>query len=152
MAKATRHGGVSFTEHELSDEQPPVTIRRAMLGGDSGLAVDGSSSQEYSERQQSEDEKQQANLQKPAPDAENPSVPEQRQGKDSSVSTTTGAGQKTDQESPDYSEWTYKDLQAECKVRDLNATGKAEELVARLEDDDAQRSTEDITDEDDDFA
>lgn len=151
MAKATRHGGVSFTEHELSDEKPPVTIRRAMLGGDSELAVDGNSSQESSARQPNDEGTQIPDPRKPAPTAENPSgAQDQDQG--SSVSSTTGDGLKTDQELPDYSEWTYKDLQAECKVRDLNATGKAEELVARLEDDDAQRSTEDITDEDDDFA
>lgn len=149
MAKATRHGGVSFTEHELSDEQPPVAIRRAMLGGDSSSAVDGSSLQESSERQPREDETQQVGHQKPAQGAENPSVPEQRQGKGSSVSSTDGNGQTTDQELPDYSEWAYKDLQAECKARDLNATGKADELIARLLEDDAAKSSEDGSEEDD---
>lgn len=149
MAKATRHSGVSFTEHELSDEAPPVTIRRAMLGGDSSLAVDGTSLRESSERQQNEDETQQAGPQKHAQGAENPSVPEQRQGKGSSVSSTDGNGQTTDQELPDYSEWAYKDLQAECKARDLNATGKAEELIDRLVADDEARSEAEASEEDD---
>lgn len=149
MAKSTRHSGVSFTDHELSDEQPPVVIRRAMLGGDPRLVpADGNFSQESSARQQQENETQTANPPQPAPDAENPSDQGGDQDKGSSASSTLGSGQTTDQESSEYSEWTYKDLQAECKARDLNASGKAEDLIARLEEHDAQ-SAESV---EDDFA
>lgn len=150
MAKSTRHSGVSFTEHELSDEKPPVTIRRAMLGGDSPLAVDGNSSQESSERQQSDEGTPQVVPQRRAPDAENLSGQGQETDQGSSASSTTGDGQKTDQELPDYAEWSYKDLQAECKARELSAAGKAEELIDRLVEDD--ESDADSDEAEDDFA
>lgn len=35
-------------------------------------------------------------------------------------------------EAPDYGSMNYRDLQAACKERDLDATGKAEELIERL--------------------
>lgn len=148
MAKSTRHSGVSFTDHELSDEQPPVVIRRAMLGGDPRLVEDGNSSQEFSERQQQESEMQTANPQLPAPVAENPSEQGQGPDKGSSVSSTTGNGQTTGQESNDYAEWSYKDLQTECKARELNASGKAEDLIVRLQEHDEAQSQS----EEDDFA
>lgn len=41
-----------------------------------------------------------------------------------------------DEEDLPYSEWDYKDLQAELKERGLNAGGSQADLVKRLEEDD----------------
>lgn len=43
-----------------------------------------------------------------------------------------------DDDVPPYEEWEYKDLQAEAKARGLDASGKKEELVARLNEHDVE--------------
>jgi hypothetical protein len=93
MAKATRHGGVSYTEQELTGEIP-VRIRRAELG-----RVDQLAGTDYSVRSKSETTKnvpEKASPLPPAPTTENPSdqpetVP------DSSAHSTVGVTQKTEQ-------------------------------------------------------
>lgn len=41
-------------------------------------------------------------------------------------------------EAEDYDGWSKADLQAECEERDLPRTGKVADLIARLEEDDAE--------------
>ncbi|OLF07751.1 hypothetical protein BLA60_25820 [Actinophytocola xinjiangensis] len=43
---------------------------------------------------------------------------------------------------PDYEEWDYPALQAECKRRDLLATGKKEDVILRLMEDDESRQSD----------
>lgn len=135
MAKVTKGAGPSFTEEELNDPAPPVVIRRAMLGSDP-LSVDGTPSEESSEKPRTPSPEQGQNPQSPAHVVVNPSEQEetsQTQVQQDSASSMGGNGQTTEQESPEpYEGWTYAQLQAECKDRGLPASGKTEELLARL--------------------
>lgn len=136
MAKATHAQEVatgtsdSYTPEELADPDPPVVITRAQLGGEKQWTErqDGTDSLESSGKEHGTGEKQSQPLQSPALTTENPSSSAKTEP--GSVPTTTTDG--TAEEVPPYEEWQYADLQAECKVRELTATGKREELIERL--------------------
>lgn len=93
MAKATRHSGDSYTEHELSDPDAPVRVRRAELGVVDRPSV-GTNSSASSKIEQSENESQNPSLQEPARTMGNPS-PVQEQAPDSIADSTDGDGRKT---------------------------------------------------------
>lgn len=92
MAKATRHSGDSYTEHELSDPSAPVRVRRAELGVVDRPSV-GTNSSASSKTEQSENESQNPSLQEPARTMGNPS-PVQEQAPDSIADSTDGDGRK----------------------------------------------------------
>jgi SAP domain-containing protein len=154
MAKATHAQEIStgtsasFTEHEYSDSEPGLAvareimrINRPMLGEvDKSLAGTDSSESLSTERQ--ENETSNLNLQEPVQTTE--SLSNRTATADSDADSTDGNG-LTQEEVPPYSEWTYAELQAECKARELPASGKTEELIARLEDSD------ELSEEPDDF-
>jgi hypothetical protein len=150
MAKTTKAQEVStgtadsYTEHELSDENPPVQVTRAMLGrvDQSPEKTDGLDSSPSSEKTQQSDGPNKQESPQPVPNAENLSSPEEES---STVRSTDGNGQESGQteETATYDEWSYAELQAECKDRDLLATGKKEDLIARLVDYDNELVTDD---------
>lgn len=155
MAKNTRAQEVStgtadsYTEHEKSDENPPPRIQRAMLGGDTPLV--GTDSSEFSQSDRPLSEPESHNRRAPARTTENLSA--QMDKADSTVNLTDGDGPETETESvedvPPYEQWTYAELQAECKERQLSAKGSTDELIARLKESDEATSEEDEDDEDD---
>lgn len=53
----------------------------------------------------------------------------------------SGAVVIEDDDVPPYSEWEYKELQAEAKARDLNASGTKEDLISRLNENDAENES-----------
>lgn len=157
MAKSTRAQEIStgtsdsYTETELADPHPPIRIQRAVLGGESP-SVGTDFSEPLSNESQS-NELGNPSPQEPALTTE--SLSGQTATEDSTVNLTDGDGPETEtvsaEEIPPYSEWTYKELQAEAKERGLMATGSTEELIARLEEfDEAQ--AEEVESEEDDFA
>lgn len=151
MAKSTKYGGDSYTETELADPNPPVRIRRAMLGGEQSLVGTDSSEPLSNESQSNAPET--VNRQEPAQTTE--SLSGQTDKVDSIVNSTDGDGPETEMESseiPPYTEWEYRELQAECKERGLTATGSTEELIARLEEFDDEQYAEATEEESDDFA
>lgn len=95
----------SYTEHEGSDPQPPATVRRAMLGelkeGDlSSSQPVGTRSLQFSESEQTSNEKQNPLHQPPAQTMENPSGPKVAEPvPDSTAPLTDGVGQKTQPQS-----------------------------------------------------
>jgi len=97
MAKSTHSQEVltgtsqSFTDHELSDPDPPVVIRRAELGRVDQLAGTDSSESSESERQSSEPLK--LSPQEPAQTTEN--LSDQTDEMDSSAPSTGGSGRRT---------------------------------------------------------
>jgi SAP domain-containing protein len=56
---------------------------------------------------------------------------------------TEGSDDTLLDEAVDYSSWEYPALQAECRRRSLEATGKKADLVARLTEDDELANEED---------
>lgn len=48
------------------------------------------------------------------------------------------AEQEPEEDVPPYEQWSYKDLQAEAKARGLSGAGTSEELVTRLNENDAE--------------
>lgn len=148
MAKSTSSRGATFTQHELSDPTPPPRVRRAMLGGDPKSVGTDYSEPSLSESRSSAREK--LNPQGPVRTTE--SLSDRTDQEDSTANSTDGDGPVTETESDEvpYSEWDYRDLQAECKERGLPANGSTEELIARLEEWDASQFPEE--DADDDFS
>lgn len=96
MAKSGRHTGVSFTEEELADPVPPVTITRAVLGGESQSA--GNNSSPSGEKPNSDSGSRTQSPQKPVSSTGNRSG-QQAEGTDSAARTAATGGQKTAQES-----------------------------------------------------
>lgn len=151
MAKSTKAQEVStgtpdsYTEHELSDPAPPVVVTRAMLGEvpPSQTETDGGDSSTSSEKTKPSSDKSGQQGQKPAQNAESLSS---QQGGPSTVLMTDGNGEETSQadEEDAYADWSYSDLQAECKERDLPAGGKKEELIARLVEDDENADSDEM--------
>lgn len=166
MAKSTKAQEVatgtsdSYTEHEKADEHPPLKVTRAVLGGDhmpERVGGDspsvGMDSSEFSENEQQSSEHEKILLPEHVRTTESPY--DQTVTGDSTANSTDGntpeteteLSEESEEDTPAYVDWTYPQLQAECKERGLSAKGSTEDLVLRLmESDDA--STED--DEDDD--
>lgn len=96
MAKSGKHTGTSFTEEELSDPVPPVTITRAVLGGETPSP--GKTSSTSGAKTNKDDESQTRNPQKPVSSTESPSSQPVR-GADSAAPSAATGGQKTAQES-----------------------------------------------------
>lgn len=88
MAKATRHSGPSYTEHELSDPNPPPQIQRAMLGDD--LQSVGTDLSESSESESPLETGSNQAPQEPAHTTENPSDQTEREGTDADTTDTGG--------------------------------------------------------------
>lgn len=107
MAKSTRSGGASFTPAEMADPEPPVIIRRAMLGGDPSLRekVGGDSSQS-SENVPTSDENSGQLPRKPARSTESHSSSVDEQEEVVTVPGETTGTPKTDRESGDRSKRT----------------------------------------------
>lgn len=140
MAKSTRANGPTYTEHELSDPHPPVTIRRAMLGRDNWpVQEDGGDSSASSEKINPSGEPNKQPDQPPVPSAANPS---NLDGTASDAPLTDGDGEVLPPEEDPYADWSYAELQQECKERDLSAGGKTEDLIARLIEDDEKSMDE----------
>lgn len=96
MAKATRSQEVltgtsdSYTEHELTDPNPPVVVTRAVLGGE--LLSVGNNSEVSTEKQSTISDEENQFLQSPAPTTDNPSSQPEEET-DSNVTSTVGNGQ-----------------------------------------------------------
>lgn len=151
MAKITS-SGPSFSDNELSDPDLPRTVQqnlpsnrdrpvtRFMFGisdaeGGEELSA-GNNSSQSSRDEFNSNSQQTVNRQKPVPDVENPSVHSGQESSDDALLTDGNIPEMemaSDDEVPPYSEWSYRELQAECKVRELVATGTHDELVDRLE-------------------
>lgn len=133
--EATTGTADSYNTHEMNDPEPPVVVTRAMLGEvpPSATATVGGVSSASSEPTTPSDDKNEHSGQGPAPSAESPSSP---QGEFSTAPLTDGSGTASSHPDDDdilpYEEWSYADLQAECKDRGLTAGGKTEDLIARL--------------------
>lgn len=101
MAKATHSQEIitgtpeSFTDHELSDPNPPVTITRAVLGGE--LQSVGTDSSEPSNVETQSDKSENPDPQSPAQTTENPSGQSGKEESDSTAHTTGGSGRRTTQ-------------------------------------------------------
>lgn len=140
MAKSTKARGATFTEHELTDPNPPPRVHRAMLGGEPKSA--GTDLSESSESDKKLNGPEKVNRQEPAQTTGN--LLNQTGTEDSTVDSTDGSGQETVTESDNYSDWSYRELQTECKERELPASGTQDELIKRL-----LKSDEDMSEEDD---
>jgi hypothetical protein len=163
MAKSTKGGGPSFSDDELQDPQPPEVMLRNPPTVDRGDAVPvrfqigtmtevggertsvGNSSDQSSSDESSSSKRATRNRQEPAQTMVNRSGQSPEEVEDSAASLTDGSGQETDQESTEDDlipwadeSWSYRDLQLECKERNLSASGSQAELVARLEEYDAE--------------
>ncbi len=86
MAKITVHGGATHAS------EPPVRIRRAMLGGESKSA--GNSSEKSIKSKETSGETSEVSPRLPAPTTDNHSKPENSPAP-STAHTTGGSGQKT---------------------------------------------------------
>jgi len=96
MAKATHHGE-SYTAHEMNDPEPPVVIRRAMLGGEPpspAVPEDGTDSSISSDSEETSNTLVRQNPQEPAPTMESPSSPDDS-AQGSTARSTAGGGRKT---------------------------------------------------------
>lgn len=149
MAKSTKAQEVttgtpdSYNEHELSDPTPPVVVTRAMLGEvPCQTTTDGGDSSTSSEQTTPSDGQKQPQGPAPAQNVENLSSPPE----ESSIAPLTGgsgAAPSPDEEEP-YSDYSYAELQHECKERGLSASGKTEDLIARLVEDDEKADSEEL--------
>lgn len=152
MAKSTKSGGASFTEDELSDPQLPETIVRVTRAEIGGVPSPGTRSTPSFENEPTSDEVLRVDLPSPVLTTENLSQQIPENPDTSSAPSMGGNGPEMVTESDDleadYEEWSYAELQAECKARGLSATGKAPELIARLRENDGVEAVEEI-DEDD---
>lgn len=143
MAKSTKAQEVStgtpdsYTEQELADPQPPVVITRAELGGEKKWTepADGMDSSESSKNESGITTKRPTGSRSSAPTMEKPSSQEEtEQGSAPSITSSGPAGEEVSLEEVEpYEQWPYAELQAECKARGLTATGKAEDLITRLQ-------------------
>lgn len=150
MAKGTHAQGATFSEHELSDPEPPsgheetFRVQRAMLGGE--LQSAGTPYSESSESELSSSGLSTASPQELAQTTGSLSS-QLEEGEGSSAAMTGGDGQKMTP--PPYDEWTVSELQEELRERELPVAGKKAELIARLTEDDQlleatpENSTED---------
>lgn len=87
MAKSTRYGGDSYTDHEMQDQAYAILRNRPTLGGERKSAGINSSQSSGSSKTKSGDESQ--SLQQPAPETENPSS---KDTQDNSSARSTGTG------------------------------------------------------------
>jgi hypothetical protein len=153
MAKSTNAQEVatgtsdSYTPHELSDPAPPIKVTRAMLGEvpcPPETEKDGGDSSTSSDPNKQAVGLKQQHDPSLVPNAENPSsLP----GELSDAPTTDGSGTApslNDEEEEPYADWTYAELQQECKERELPATGKTEDLINRLIADDEAADTDEL--------
>lgn len=161
MAKIT-HSGPSFSDDELSDPDLPTVVRenlpanedrpvtRFMFGISDAKEGDessvGSNLSPSSGDASSSSKTGKGTPQDPAPGAESPSDQLGQEPSDDALSTDGGIPETEmesgDEDVPPYFKWGYRELQAECKVRELVATGSHEELVARLEKFDERHASE----------
>lgn len=136
MAKNTNAAGDSYTERELADPVPPVVITRATLAGEKAWTEKaGTDSSEFSKKAGDSQTNKPTGHPSNAPTMESPSSQPLTES-DSALTTTSGGpeGEVLVQEDVEpYDQWSYSDLQAECKARGLTATGKSDDLIARLE-------------------
>lgn len=146
MAKITRDGGPSFNEHELNDPDPPMAIKRFMLGDEAPSVGDSSVPFGLNESKSSTGETVETPSPAPMTGSHSDSLPT---GEMNSIAPTTGGdGLVTDPPSfvdddiPPYDEWSNKDLKEECRVRGLAVSGNHDELVKRLMDNDAESDTD----------
>lgn len=141
MAKSTRAGGATFTQHELADPHPPFAITRAELG-----RVDQLAGTDYSGPLSSESQSN-------APETPSPRGPvhtmeslssQTGQGPEgSSADSTDGVGQmETTNQYDEWNECTVEELREECRERGLAVSGRKDELIARLQQNDAESSSE----------
>lgn len=141
MAKITRDGGPSFNEHEINDPDPPLAVRRFMLGDEAPSVGDNSAPSGQSESWSSAGVT--ADNQSPVQTTESHSDSHPTGEMNFTAPLTGGDGQETEAPSfaevedvPPYDEWSNKDLKEECRVRGLIVSGNHDELVKRLMDDD----------------
>ena len=136
MAKSTKAGGPTFNSDELNDPSPPPVVQRAMLGGEPQLVGIHSSESSLSEQQlggigsHSRQERVQM--------MENRSG--QMEEEDSIAPSTDGDGQS--EIVKPYDEWTVAELQEECRNRELPVSGRKDDLIQRLEDDDDMQESD----------
>ena len=68
---------------------------------------------------------------------------------DGSEGSEDDESEDDEDEAVDYSTWEYADLKDEAGNRELSKAGSKEQLIARLQEDDAARAAEEESDEDD---
>lgn len=140
MARITRAGGPSFNDDEIADPDPPVAVRRFMLGDDALSAGDNSMPSGQSEPTSSAGEN--PDPLSPAPTMGNPSENLLPGEGSFTAPSTVGDGLETEQTSsdevPPYEEWLVADLKEELRNRELSTSGTKDELVKRLYADDEQ--------------
>jgi len=138
MARITAGGGPSFNDHELNDPDPPLVIRRFMLGDDDVSLGDNSPPSGQSESWSNAGAT--ADSQSPARTTENPSDNPPTEAANFTAPMTGGDGPETEQPSsdevPPYEEWTVAELKDECHKRGLPVSGTKAELADRLYDND----------------
>lgn len=148
MAKISHANGPTFSEEELQGEQP-VVVTRPGPGGESQSV--GNNSQELSQKQKNGSQLSGTDPQPLAQTTENPSDQTDAEDTDALSTGTDGPGMENSEstsDEEDYSAWNVEDLKAELAARELPVSGKKAELIARLEEDDAD-GTDDQSEEDD---
>jgi hypothetical protein len=129
MAKISKHGGPTHADAEQGNEPESATS-----GGEVGeQPQDGAAGNATSTATVSVDGTDQGT-------PNGGQVPDGRPFKPLPEAVDGEQGEVVSE--PDYDAWGYGELQAECKTRELPATGRAPELAARLRAHDAAKAKE----------